>query len=68
MKMLQEHDVLIPRGFIGMGTPRTWHGTLDERANWAPVHKLTSDCGESEPESDHSEGGKTTYEAKLSYT
>ena len=51
-----------------MGTPTTWHGTPDGRANGTSLYSLTTDKCESGSESDTSEGGATTFEDKLSFT
>ena len=59
----------IQPAYLGMGNKRTWHGTPDGRADWAPLkfkrRKATKNDNDSE--SEQTNGGKTTCEAKKSF-
>ena len=59
-------DPSISPKFMGMGSCLTWRGTLDGRADFAPVSIVQRSCLEdrSDSESEQSTGGKTVYEAK----
>ena len=56
---LSQQGVSLQRGYLGMGTSLTWHGSPDARTNWVPVtqcrrHKFESD---SSSDSECSSGG-----------
>ena len=67
-KTMREAGAHIATGYLGMGSSITWHGTPDGRADWAPLQSVSHIHDDSDSDSEASSGGKTTCEAKKTFS
>ena len=67
-KTMREAGAHIATGYLGMGSSLTWHGAPDGRADWAPLQSISCIHDDSDSDSEASSGGKTTCEAKKTFS